>query len=77
MPLYRDIVYLEDDASVDGLQILEHQGRQAAIDYLLRFDKNVGRVKKRLVAPGHQLRVGKFILYYDPYASHIGLLEIV
>ena len=75
--LYRDIIYLEDDDSVEGLQILQHSGKQAAFDYLLQFDKGVGKIKKRLIAPGHHLRIGKYLLYYDPYASHIGLLEIM
>ncbi len=76
---YREIVYLQDDDSVEGLEILKHctpVDWKAALDYLLKFDKG-GRVLKRLVAPGHQLRDGKYILFYDPYASHIGLLEVV
>ena len=74
---FREIVYLQDDASVEGLEILKRDGRQSAVDYLLQFDKGDGKVRKRLMVPGHQLRVDKYILYYDPFASHIGLMEVV
>lgn len=75
---YREWVYLQDDDAVDGLEILERDGTQVAIDYLLRRGRaGAPRMLKKLVVPGNRRVVGNYTLFYDKYAPCIGLVETV
>lgn len=75
----REIIHLVDYNSEKGLGILERDGKQAALEYLLQWDKSpsMGRMMKRLTVPGHHYRIGQYIVYHDKYAPYIGLIEVL
>lgn len=77
---YRQIVYLLDDDAAEGLGILKHEGKEAAFRYLMQWDDKPGKLYKQLVCPGNYFYVGdknRYIVFYDPYAAHIGLTEVL
>jgi hypothetical protein len=80
MRLYHSIVFMQGDEAAEVLPIIEHQGEQAAIDFLSQWDFGGESEHSPEPAPwgadDRLYRSGPYILSYSLRLGYVGLCRV-